>query len=315
MMKSNVVSVVGKSGSGKTTLIEKVVSRLKSLGLKIGVAKHAFKNFEIDNPAKDSYKFYSAGADVSLVASDEKIALTSRVSTPLSLAEMLGKYMGGLDLVITEGFAGEQTPKIEVVRNGHSKDITSREEDILFIVTDDDSLAKKYSGRMNVFGFDEIENISVFIVLYLVMAGKTAFVGVGNPLRGDDGFGPETIERMKKNPRCLYIKGDSSPENYLGKITGFRPEYVVVFDTLISDGPRTPGKMGIYSARRLPDAGFSTHGSGIKMFLEYLNSETAVPVFIIGVEPENLSFSEGLSAPVEAAVVKIEKFSKGEIYA
>ena len=36
-------------------------------------------------------------------------------------------------------------------------------------------------------------------VLKEIFKGKIVIVGVGNTLRGDDGFGPMLIEKLKKN--------------------------------------------------------------------------------------------------------------------
>ena len=50
------------SGTGKTTLLTHLIPELSTLGLKIGLVKHAHHLFDIDHPGKDSFKLRKAGA-------------------------------------------------------------------------------------------------------------------------------------------------------------------------------------------------------------------------------------------------------------
>jgi molybdopterin-guanine dinucleotide biosynthesis protein B len=104
-----VVSIVGRSGSGKTTFIERLVPLLKSRGLKVGVIKHAAKGFQIDREGKDSHRIFLSGADVAIL-SKEKFAFIKRVERD-DLRVFL-KYFEDYDVVLTEGFSGEDFPKI-----------------------------------------------------------------------------------------------------------------------------------------------------------------------------------------------------------
>ena len=51
------------------------------------------------------------------------------------------------------------------------------------------------------------------------LQGKALIVGIGNRLRGDDGVGPEIINRLSSPlPHLLLFDVGETPENYLGKI-------------------------------------------------------------------------------------------------
>ena len=119
------VGFVGSSGSGKTTLIERLVPILSTRGLRVGVLKHAQRDFDVDRPGKDSYRVREAGAREVLVASQRRWALLGEESEPdsePSLARTLGRFTPGeIDLVLVEGFAHERYPKIEVYRPSHGK--------------------------------------------------------------------------------------------------------------------------------------------------------------------------------------------------
>ena len=110
-----IVSFVAASGTGKTTLIEKLIGEFSARGLKSAVIKHDAHSFEIDKEGKDSWRFTRAGAVVSAIVSDEKTAVIE--TRKLSLRDMLDR-IHDVDIVLVEGFKGEDCPKIEVRRSG-----------------------------------------------------------------------------------------------------------------------------------------------------------------------------------------------------
>ena len=63
------------SGTGKTTLIEEILPRLKERGLRVAVLKHDVHRVVLDHEGKDSWRFAEAGADMTVVSSDEKTAI------------------------------------------------------------------------------------------------------------------------------------------------------------------------------------------------------------------------------------------------
>lgn len=119
------VGFVGSSGSGKTTLIERLVPILTARGRRVGVLKHAQRDFDVDRPGKDSYRARAAGAREVLVASQRRWALLAEEADPDTeprLARMLARFTAGqVDLVLVEGFAHEAYPKIEVYRPSHGQ--------------------------------------------------------------------------------------------------------------------------------------------------------------------------------------------------
>jgi len=113
-----IISVVGKSQVGKTTLLEKLIAELKRRGYRVGTIKHDTHGFEIDKPGKDSWRHAQAGSDAVLISSPEKVA------------------MGGVDLVLTEGYKSGDKPKIEVSRQARGQELLCQEEELLALVTD-----------------------------------------------------------------------------------------------------------------------------------------------------------------------------------
>ena len=140
------VSFVAKSGTGKTTLLEKVLGELALRGRRVGTVKHDAHRFEIDHEGKDSWRLTQAGASPMVISSPEKIALVQTgLAGEVPLDEIISRFMGEADLVITEGYKTGHLPKIEVHRSGRSGELlcVTREgrildEDLIAVVSDAD---------------------------------------------------------------------------------------------------------------------------------------------------------------------------------
>lgn len=131
-----IVSIVGKSGSGKTTLVEKLVAELKRRNYKIATAKHhVCADFEIDYPGKDSWRHFQAGADVALLSSPAKLAMVRRQSQDAPLSE-LAALVADADILLTEGYRWEATPKVEIVRAERSQAPMCKPDELIALVTD-----------------------------------------------------------------------------------------------------------------------------------------------------------------------------------
>ncbi len=132
------------------------------------------------------------------------------------------------------------------------------------------------------------------------LKGKVALVGVGNALRGDDGVGPVLIDwlqaRMPGRIPMLLVDGGEAPEAYWGKITAYRPQAVLVIDAV--DWGGDPGSVALLEEvgqRRHP---CSTHRIPLNLFLDLLKMGTGADVFVLGIQPKDLTFNAGISPEV-----------------
>ena len=125
-MTVKAVAFVAKSGTGKTTLLEKVISRLKDRGHRVGVIKHDAHRFDIDRPGKDSYRLTAAGADTMVITSPEKLALVKQHTASPPVEAILAEFFTDVDIVLIEGFKSSSLPKIEVHRRERSADLLCR---------------------------------------------------------------------------------------------------------------------------------------------------------------------------------------------
>jgi len=158
-MAPAVISVVGKSGSGKTRLIERLLPALARRGVRTGTIKHDAHRFEMDHPGKDTYRHFAAGAETVLIASAEKLALQKRLAGPMPLDEMVARYLGDVDLVLTEGYKSGDKPKIEVYRPEAGVGLLCGPGDNLVAVVTDAAV----TVDCPVFGLDDVEAVAEFI--------------------------------------------------------------------------------------------------------------------------------------------------------
>lgn len=115
-MSIPIVTVIGKSGSGKTTLLEKLIAELVRRGYQVGTVKHhSHSGFEIDYPAKDSWRHARAGSRHVVISAPEKIASYRYLEKELSLDEVV-EGINDVHIILVEGYKGAGKPAVEVVR-------------------------------------------------------------------------------------------------------------------------------------------------------------------------------------------------------
>jgi len=130
-------------------------------------------------------------------------------------------------------------------------------------------------------------------------------VGIGHPLRGDDGLGPALIGRLKNRVRAVCLDAGSSPENYAGAVIREAPDTVLLVDAVHLERPA--GAWEILKEEEIGRAGLSTHDLSPKMFIEYLKAWTRARIYLLGVQPEKLALGDPLSASVQETLGMIEE--------
>ena len=139
------------------------------------------------------------------------------------------------------------------------------------------------------------------------MQSMTLILGLGNPLRGDDGIGPRVIEEVTRRglPEGVSsLDGGTAGLDLLNVLEGWKR--VVVVDA--ADVGREPGQF----VRFTPDQArfvevedsFSLHhaGLGAVLALAEVLGKTLPELTIFGVQPARVGWGQGLSPVVEAAL-------------
>ncbi len=155
--------IAAASGSGKTTLIEKIVPLLKRRGLRVAVVKHASKGFDLDRPAKDSFRFREAGADAVVLVGPDSLAVIRSSEQEPSRDELEG-LTGNVDVLIREGFRNSGENRIEVFRSGVSgkAPLCLTDRSIVALVSDG-----LFDIAIPVFEIDDARGVAEFIMAKL----------------------------------------------------------------------------------------------------------------------------------------------------
>lgn len=132
---------------------------------------------------------------------------------------------------------------------------------------------------------------------------KIIFIGLGNPLRSDDGAGLIFLKRLKASGQfrqAYFIEAGTNPENYLQKVLDC-PVNLVVFIDAVNRGGK-PGEISWLSENQIGKTAISTHTYSIKMVENYLLAQRPFDFRYLVIEPENMELGEGLSDSVKRSL-------------
>lgn len=155
-----IVSLVGKPDSGKTTLLEKLLPVLRHRGYQVGTIKHHVHAFEMDTPGKDTWRHRQAGAHTVALSSPTGLGIIREVPHDLAVEELVARYYGEMDLVITEGYKRLPLPKIEVYRQAlHTDPLPDRDESWVALASD-----VAVAGTLPCFKLDDVTGLADFLI-------------------------------------------------------------------------------------------------------------------------------------------------------
>ena len=135
-MTPPIVCFVGKSNSGKTTFLEKLIPELVARGHRVGLVKHDVHGFDLDQPGKDTWRLRRAGAIRVAISSPQQFALIGQVEGEMPLADLAGRYLGDVDIVLAEGYKRSALPKVEVCRAERSQELICTPDELVAVVSD-----------------------------------------------------------------------------------------------------------------------------------------------------------------------------------
>ena len=141
---------------------------------------------------------------------------------------------------------------------------------------------------------------------------KVLILGIGNPLRSDDGIGIHVVEALRKENlrKGVDIKEGLSGLDILGAIAGY--ERIIMIDAIRSGGePGTIHKLSVgdlHAQQTLHT--FSTHDVDIPTMLklgrDLYPGKMPEDIVIIAVEAEDIeTFSETCTPKVEKAIHEV----------
>ena len=142
------------------------------------------------------------------------------------------------------------------------------------------------------------------------MGQATLVIGLGNPLRGDDGVGIRVIQALAEYDLPHNVEVLDGGTQGLGLVNLLEGQQRVIFVDAADVG-QSPGefvRFTLAEARLLGnETQLSVHAAGLREALLLAQALKMLPpeVLIFGVQPESLAWKTGLSPPVEAGLAKL----------
>lgn len=132
---TKVVNIVGiGSNVGKTVLMEGLIKELTKRGLKVATIKHDVHGFDIDEKGKDTYRHREAGSETVIISSKNRFAMIKELDEEIDLKDII-KMINDKDIILVEGYKKSDLRKIEVFREGVSKELITPKEKLIAIAS------------------------------------------------------------------------------------------------------------------------------------------------------------------------------------
>jgi len=137
------------------------------------------------------------------------------------------------------------------------------------------------------------------------LQGKVVIAGVGNMLKGDDGFGPYMIQQLQDQVKAVLFDCGTAPENFLGPIRRQHPDTILVLDA--ADFSEKPGEIEIFDASRWQGGGFTTHNFSLGLLADFLIADTDAGIYLLAVQPKSIGLGQPMSPEVKEACRKLKR--------
>ncbi len=141
------------------------------------------------------------------------------------------------------------------------------------------------------------------LIEYLRSLNESSLImGVGNPLRGDDGFGPALIAELNGRTEVRLLDVEETPEAFLGKVAEMSPDKLLIADVVAFGG--AAGEAVLLEPDQLGKRiAISTHNLPLVMFVKMFKEKCpATDVKLLGVQPGSIEPGQGLGPAVRKTV-------------
>ena len=134
---------------------------------------------------------------------------------------------------------------------------------------------------------------------------RVVLMGVGNPMRGDDGVGVAIIQRLQERPipGVMLLNTETVPESYIGKVESHEPTHVLLVDAANFGGK--PGDTRLIDSQHIGGQAVSTHSLPLTIFITYIEKSLGIRVLLLGIQPKNVAFGEEMTPELAEASIRI----------
>jgi len=143
---------------------------------------------------------------------------------------------------------------------------------------------------------------------WLIDAGRVAIIGIGNPLRGDDGLGPLVIQKLKKENLPKNVKlfnCGATPETFTSHVKRFQPTHIIMVDSAHLN--IEVGEAKLVSAENIGGLTVSTHNLPLNLFAEYLQEETKAEIILLAVQPKKIDYNTEITSELRKAAERLSE--------
>jgi hydrogenase maturation protease len=130
------------------------------------------------------------------------------------------------------------------------------------------------------------------------LTGRVCLVGVGNPGRADDAFGPWLAAAVRERGCRDVITAERAPERWMGQFAGGDFDTVVFLDSV--DMRAAPGDAVLLGSdqilARYPQV--STHALSLGTLARLIEATGRTRVYLLGVQPQVIGEGPELSTAV-----------------
>ncbi|MEE8181841.1 MAG: hydrogenase maturation peptidase HycI [Candidatus Thorarchaeota archaeon] len=147
-------------------------------------------------------------------------------------------------------------------------------------------------------------DIEASLKTFISDARRIAILGIGNELRTDDGIGPFIIDGLDvESPDLLIENVGSVPEAFARPLAKFKAEKIIMIDA--ADMRKPPGHIELVTKDRIGGIAISTHSMPLSFLMMYLEQETGAQTILLGIQPQDIQFGEGLTPEIGKVAQKI----------
>jgi len=134
---------------------------------------------------------------------------------------------------------------------------------------------------------------------------RVVLVGVGNPMRVDDGVGPKIIELLQERhlENVMLINAETVPEAFTGKVEKRQPTHVMLIDAANFRGQ--VGETRLITGAQIGGQALSTHSLPLTLFISYIEKSIDASVILLGIQPKTIDFFMPMCREIEEAAVSI----------
>ncbi|MCF2137316.1 MAG: hydrogenase maturation peptidase HycI [Candidatus Thorarchaeota archaeon] len=145
---------------------------------------------------------------------------------------------------------------------------------------------------------NDTDSLAAALLDFLSGGRRIAILGIGNDLRHDDGLGPFVVTSLHLSHPSLMIENVGSvPEAFARPIAEFGADRVILVDA--ADMRKPVGHTELITKDRIGGIAISTHHMPLSFLMLYLEQETGAKTVLLGVQPQNIDFGEGLTPEVD----------------